>query len=104
MAQRLADALAGEQWDTARAIDVDARQSSDEVLDAGYRGLDRASLMLLDAVPEGDGFRLLVVSVANELDGAQTSMYCLEWSSDPAAGTIDQHSRRSDWSRGSPCR
>jgi hypothetical protein len=92
LAQRLADALANEDWDTARQIDVDARESSDEVFEAGYGGLDRASLMLVDAVPDGAGFRLLVVSVANELDGARTSMYCLEWSSDPVAGTIDQHS------------
>ena len=91
VAQRLADALAGEDWDTAREIDVDARQSSDELFEAGYRGLDRASLMLLDAVPEDDGYRLLVVSVANELGGAQTSLYCLEWTANAEDGTVDQH-------------
>jgi hypothetical protein len=50
LAQRLADALAGGDWDTARSIDVDAHGASDELFDTGYRGLDRASLMLVDAV------------------------------------------------------
>jgi hypothetical protein len=92
LAQRLADALANEQWDTARSIDVDARGSSDQAFETGYGGLDRASLMLLDAVPEDGGYRLLVVSVANELGGAQTSLYCLEWTANTEDGTVDQHS------------
>jgi hypothetical protein len=91
VAQRLADALAGGQWDNVRAIDVDGRGASDQALEVGYGGLDRASLMLLDATPTADGYRLLVVSVANELGGEQTSLYCLEWSADPDAATVDQH-------------
>ena len=29
--------------------------------------------------------------MANERGGAQTTLYCLEWSVDPAAGTVHQH-------------
>ncbi len=91
VAQQLADALANDDWDTARRIDTDKANSSDSQYATGYSALDRASLMLLDARPEGRGQRLLVVSVANERAGAQTSLYCLEWSVDAAAGTVHQH-------------
>jgi hypothetical protein len=91
VAQQLADALANDDWATARRIDTDKADSSDSQYAAGYGALDRASLMLLDARTEGRGQRLLLVSVANEQSGAQTSLYCLEWSVDPAAGTVRQH-------------
>jgi hypothetical protein len=91
VAQRLADALATEDWNTARRLDPEAAANTDQTFQVGYRGLDRASLMLLDARKEGEGVRLLFVSVANELDGKQTSLYCLEWSSYAGVGTIDQH-------------
>jgi hypothetical protein len=91
VAQRLADALANDDWNTARRIDADKANSSDSQYVAGYSALDRASLMLLDARREGGAQRLLVVSVANERSGAQTSLYCLEWSVDVAAGTVHQH-------------
>jgi hypothetical protein len=91
LAQQLADALANDDWTTARRIDADKANSSDSQYAAGYGALDRASLMLLDARPEGGGQRLLVVSVANEQGGIQTSLYCLEWSVDAAAGTVRQH-------------
>jgi hypothetical protein len=91
VAQQLADALANDDWPTARRIDTDKAGSSDDTFVAGYGSLDRASLLLLDARPEGQGQRLLVVSVANERHGAQTTLYCLEWLVDPAAGTVRQH-------------
>ena len=46
--------------------------------------------MLVDARRQGDGYRLLIVSVANELGGSRTSLYCFEWSAQPAAGTVRQ--------------
>ena len=57
IAQRLADALANGDWNAARQLDADKASSPDASFDAGYGQLDRASLMLLDAKPEGAGHR-----------------------------------------------
>jgi hypothetical protein len=78
-----------EDWNTARALSPALSSSSDESLRNGYGGLDRASLILVDARPEGDSTRLLIVSVANEL-GSRTSLYCFEWTAQPGAGTVRQ--------------
>ena len=90
LAQQLADALALEQWGTARALSPALAGSSDATLAAGYGGLDRASLLLVDSRPEGDGYRLLIVSVANELGCSRTSLYCFEWTAQPGPGTVRQ--------------
>jgi hypothetical protein len=90
LAQRLADALATEDWDTARALSPALAGSSDATLANGYGGLDRASLVLVDARPEENGSRLLIVSVANEIGFSRTSLYCFEWSAQPGAGTVRQ--------------
>jgi hypothetical protein len=76
MAQRLADALAAGDWATARQLDPGLRSQSDEALEDGYGGLDQATLLLVDAAPTADGHDLLVVLIANERAGAQTSLYC----------------------------
>lgn len=91
IAQQLGDALANDDWATARRLEPSKAGVSDGQYFTGYDGLDRVSLVLVDARPEGAGYRLLVVSVANERDGARTTFYCLEWSVDPAAGTVVQH-------------
>jgi hypothetical protein len=90
LAQQLADALALADWSGARAIDPSTAGMSDAAFVDGYGGLDRASLLLLDARPVGAGFEMLVVSVAVELGGTQTSLYCLSWTADPTSGTVDQ--------------
>ncbi|MEY2402184.1 MAG: hypothetical protein QOJ08_2295, partial [Ilumatobacteraceae bacterium] len=41
--------------------------------------------------PQGNGYRHLLVSVANEGNGAQTSLYCLEWSANPETGSVVEH-------------
>ena len=92
VAQQLGDALANDDWAAARLLEPDKAGVSDAQYLTGYDGLDRVSLVLVDVRPEGAGYRLLVVSVANERAGARTSLYCLEWTVDPAAGTVDQHS------------
>jgi hypothetical protein len=89
LGQQLADALAAEDWDRARALSPPLANSSDATLASGYAGLDRASLMLVDARNDGANQRLLIVSVANEL-GSRTSLYCFEWMAQPAAGTVRQ--------------
>ena len=91
VAQRLADALSAEDWATVRRIDQATAGYSDQSFIVGYRGLDRASLLLVDAHEASAGYRLLFVSVANELGGAQSSLYCLEWTANPDDGTIEQH-------------
>lgn len=90
IAQRLADALAKGDWATARQLDA-GEDLTDDAYGSGYGALDRASLMLVDARPEGGGYRLLLVSVANERNGTQTTLYCLEWTVDPAAQLVRQH-------------
>ncbi|MEQ1702325.1 MAG: hypothetical protein ABMA25_19620, partial [Ilumatobacteraceae bacterium] len=91
IAQQLGDALANDDWATARRLEPDKAGVSDAQYRTGYDGLDRVSLVLVDVRPEGPGYRLLVVSVANERAGARTSLYCLEWTVDPVAGTVVQH-------------
>jgi hypothetical protein len=90
VAQRLADALATDDWDTVRSLEP-ARAGFPDTAFAGYVGLDRASLVLVDAKPQGDGYRHLVVSVANEGNGGQTSLYCLEWSANATKTTVAEH-------------
>lgn len=91
VAQRLVDALSTEDWGTVRRLDRATSGYSDQNFIDGYRDLDRASLLLVDARQVPDGLRLLFVSVANEFGGAQTSLYCLEWTAKPDADTIQQH-------------
>jgi hypothetical protein len=90
LGQELADSLALEDWNRARALSPPLAGNSDAQLAAGYGGLDRASLMLLDSRQEGANQRMLIVSVANELGGRQTSLYCFEWLAQPGAGTVRQ--------------
>ncbi|MDO8364701.1 MAG: hypothetical protein Q7V88_17555 [Actinomycetota bacterium] len=92
IAQQLADALANDDWATVRRLEAAKAGLSDAQLLQGYDGLDRASLLLVDARSEGAGYRLLVVSVANERNGARTSLFCLEWSVNPVAGSVVEHS------------
>ena len=90
LAQQLADGLALGDWGAVRSLDPSSAGMSDAAFVEGYGGLDRASLMLLDARPSGAGFEVLVVSVALELGGSRTSLYCLAWTADPSTGTVDQ--------------
>ncbi len=90
VAQQFADALALADWRAARALDPGTASLSDEAFVDGYGGLDRASLLLMDARPSGAGDEMLVVSVAVELDGTRTSLYCLTWIADPISVTVDQ--------------
>ena len=77
-AQRLADALASGDWNTARSLDPGLGTVSDEELEDGYGSLDRATLLLVDARRQGDNDELLFVLVANERAGAQTTLYCAQ--------------------------
>lgn len=93
VAQMLADALANDVWSEARRLEPTKSGFTDQQFLAGYDGLDRASLLLVDARAEGAGHRLLVVSVANELDGSRTTLFCLEWTVDPGLQTVRQNGR-----------
>ena len=77
-AQRLADALASGDWNTARSLDPGLGTVNDEELEDGYGSLDRATLLLVDARRQGDNDELLFVLVANERAGAQTTLYCAQ--------------------------
>ncbi len=91
IAQELADALAEDDWNRVRQLEP-AKAGFTDAQFSGYIGLDRASLILVDARPDGDGYRQLVVSVANEQNGAQTTLYCLEWSASTVTGFVTEHS------------
>ena len=91
LAQQLADTLASDDWDRVRSLEPAKAQFADSQF-GGYKGLDRASLILVDARPQGDGYRNLIVSVANEGNGTRTSLFCLEWSASPATGSVVEHS------------
>jgi len=86
--QQVADGLATDNWQVVRDLEPAKARFSDAAFAAGYTGLDRASLILVDAHPQGDGYRHLVVSVANERNGAQTSLYCLQWSASTATNSV----------------
>jgi hypothetical protein len=86
----LADALAAEDWDLVRSLEPAKAGFTDGDF-AGYKGLDRASLILVDARPERVGYRHLIVSVANEGNGKQTSLFCLEWSASADTGSVVEH-------------
>jgi hypothetical protein len=90
LAQQLADALAAGDWNAVRSLEPAKRGLPDSAF-AGYNGLDRASLILLDSRPQGDGYRHLIVSVANEINGRRTSLYCLQWSANPSTGAVVEH-------------
>ena len=90
LTQQLADALAAGDWDLVRRLEP-ARAGTPDSAFGGYTGLDQASLILVDARPQDNGYRHLLVSVANEGNGAQTSLYCLEWSANPETGYVVQH-------------
>ena len=90
LTQQLADALAADDWDLVRRLEP-AKAAFPDSAFGGYRGLDQASLILLDARPQAHGYRHLLVSVANEGNGAQTSLYCLEWSANPESESVVEH-------------
>ena len=89
--QQVADGLAQDDWDVVRSLEPAKSKFSDNAFAAGYTGLDRASLILVDARPFRDGYRHLVVSVANERNGAQTSLYCLQWSASTVSNSVVEH-------------
>ncbi|MGI9028457.1 MAG: hypothetical protein ACR2HP_00500 [Ilumatobacteraceae bacterium] len=78
LAQDLASALAAGDWDAARRLSPGLASSSDAEFEDGYEGLDRASLLLVDARRTGGIDELLVALIANERAGAQTTIYCVE--------------------------
>lgn len=78
LAQDLASALAAGDWEEARRLSPGLASSSDAEFEDGYEGLDRASLLLVDARRTGGIDELLVALIANERAGAQTTIYCVE--------------------------
>ena len=90
VAQRFGDALALEDWAVARQLSPELADNSDADFVRGYGNTNRVSLLLRDARPDGSGYELLVVSVAVENGGAQTSLFCLTWAVDPVTGAVDQ--------------
>jgi len=90
MVQRLADALATGDWDTARSLSRSLRNLSDAQLEDGYGGLDRSTVLLVDARRRQGGDDLVVALIANERAGAQTTIYCIQ-STVNAAGDVSQN-------------
>jgi len=90
IAQELGDALALQDWASARSLSPELAGNSDDDFAVGYANTNRVSLILVDARRSGSQIELLVVSVAVELGGDQTSLYCLQWNVDPDARTVDQ--------------
>ena len=98
-AQEFGDALALQNWDRARTLSPALADNSDEDFVIGYANTNRVSLILVDARPAGSEIELLVVSVAVELGGTQTSLYCLHWNVEVNAQTVRQvdGSRIAQW-------
>lgn len=89
LAQDLATALADSDWDAARRLSPGLASSSDADFEDGFEGLDRASLLLVDARRTGGMDELLVALIANERAGEQTTIYCVE-STVSTAGAVTQ--------------
>lgn len=94
IAQRFGDALALEDWDLARQLSPELADNSDDDFARGYANTNRVSLILRDARLDEPGYELLVVSVAVENGGDQTSLFCLNWAVDPNASTVDRRGGR----------
>lgn len=90
VAQSLADALGRHDWATANFLQ--GKNDSDATYAKGYSEYHGAGLLLLDARPEGNGYRFLVVSVADETPstGEQTTLWCLQWSASASANSVKQ--------------
>ena len=78
LTQQFSDALAAGDWESARRLNPSLRALSDAEFEDGYGGLDRATQLLVDAQRTPSGDRLLLVTIANERAGAQTTLYCVE--------------------------
>lgn len=78
LTQQFSDALAAGDWESARRLNPSLRALSDAEFEDGYGGLDRATQLLVDAQQTSSGDRLLLVTIANERAGAQTTLYCVE--------------------------
>ncbi len=91
LAQRLGAALAAGDWEAARQLNPALRSLTDAQFESGYGGLDRSAQLLVDARRTDGADRLLVVTIANEHGGAQTSLYCIE-STVSAGGEVRQTS------------
>ncbi|MGI9051766.1 MAG: hypothetical protein ACR2HQ_03810 [Ilumatobacteraceae bacterium] len=78
IAQSVSDALAAGDWATVRRLSPGLGSTTDAEFVDGYGGLDRATQLLVDAERSPGVDRLLLVTIANERAGAQTTLYCVE--------------------------
>lgn len=86
--QKLASALAAQDWATARAVRPGLASSSDSQLASGYGGLDKSTVIALSV--SADGTQVQGAYLAWETVGGnqRTSIYCTNWTVNPAAGTV----------------
>ena len=93
IAQRLADALATEDWINARSL-LARPPADDNLFGLAYGLTDRYSLLLVDARIDGPGYQLLLGTVRNELNQTQTSVGCVEWYVEANRPIVDMLSER----------
>ena len=93
IAQRLADALAAEDWVNARSL-LARPPADDGLFGLAYGLTDRYSLLLFDARVDGPGYQLLLGTVRNELNQTQTSVGCVEWYVEANRPIVDMLSER----------
>lgn len=83
----MADLLAIGDWASARLM-LPADALDDVAFDLRYGPIDRLSLLLLDARPDGDGFSLVLGAVGNDTVQNRTTVSCLRWYADSNAVDI----------------
>ncbi len=91
-AQGLADALSAGDWAVARRLNPALATMSDAELQRGYGDLADSTVVPVRSDDAGDGrVDLRLGLVAHQQSGAnrQTTLYCVTWRIDPAAGTVN---------------
>lgn len=87
LAKTLADWIAAGDWASARTV-LPNDPMDDGGFDFRYGPVDKMSLMLINAVPDGGGFILALGVVTNDVAAQQTSVRCFHWYADSVAVDI----------------
>ena len=83
-ATRLADLLPPADWPAARTL-LPNDPYTDEQFTALFGAMERMSLLLLDATPDGNGFVLTLGALSNQPALGTSTVWCMHWYADTLA-------------------
>lgn len=88
-AKRLADLFPPQDWATARSILTQQQGVTDQDFAAMFGPIERMSLFLLDAVPQGNGYYLTLGVLTNTPAKSTTAIWCTHWYADTSNAIIN---------------